>query len=202
MPITETSLSPGFTELYPHFSQRLEAVGGHVHCLQATGVDAAHLAAAIVVRYPAGEDTAANTRVVWIAEETTRSAPELLAALKDRGLEPRVATDPAEVRDQPLGLAIARATIAETGSSLLVEPTVAGRSVTLMTQVLIVLCEKATLVPRLTEAASILREVSADGASYATFVTGPSRTADIERTLAVGVQGPGVFHVIFTDEIS
>ena len=200
MPITETSASANFTELYPHFSQRLEAVGGHVHCLQATGVDA--LATAIVERYPTQPDGATTDRVIWIAEETTRAAPELLGALRKHGLEPRVATDPAEVRDQPLGFAIARATIAETGSSLLVEPTVAGRSVTLMTQVLIVLCEEATLVPGLIEAAPILREVSTDGASYATFVTGPSRTADIERTLAVGVQGPGVLHVIFTDSIS
>lgn len=191
-----------FNQLYPHFKQRLEAVGGHAHCLQEGEVDA--LATAIVERYPAPTTATAATidRVVWIAEETTHAAPELVAALRDRGLEPRVATDPALVRDQPFGLAIARATIAETGSSLLVEPTVAGRSVTLMTQVLIVLCEQATLVPSLTEAAPILREVSADGASYATFVTGPSRTADIERTLAVGVQGPGVFHVIFTDRFA
>ena len=187
-----------FTELYPHFAERLEAVGGH--CLQAAGTEA--LASAIAECYPVQSDDGSTDRVIWIAEETTRVAPQLLAALKDRGLDPRIATDPAEVRDQPLGLAIARATIAETGSSLLVEPTVAGRSVTLMTQVLIVLCQKATLVPGLTEAAPILREVSANGASYATFVTGPSRTADIERTLAVGVQGPGVFYVIFTDIVS
>lgn len=191
-------ITTDFTQLYPHFAERLEAVGGH--CLQAAGTEA--LATAIAERYPTQTDDTSVGRVIWIAEETTRAAPELLEALKDRGLEPRVATDPAEVRDQPLGLAIARATIAETGSSLLVEPTVAGRSVTLMTQVLIVLCEEATLVPGLTEAAPILRQVSADGASYATFVTGPSRTADIERTLAVGVQGPGVFQVIFTDSIS
>ncbi|MGI8486837.1 MAG: LutC/YkgG family protein [Thermomicrobiales bacterium] len=189
-----------FNQLYPHFKQRLEAVGGHVDCLHDAGVDA--LATAIVERYPAEPDATATDRIVWIAEETTRAAPELLAALKVRGLEPRIATDPAAVRDQPLGLAIARATIAETGSSLLVEPTVTGRSVTLMTQVLIVLCNEATLVAGLTEAAPILRDVSNEGASYATFVTGPSRTADIERTLAVGVQGPGVFHVIFTASIS
>jgi L-lactate dehydrogenase complex protein LldG len=35
------------------------------------------------------------------------------------------------------------------------------------------------------------------GPSYATFVTGPSRTADIERQLTIGVQGPAAMHVVF-----
>ncbi|MGN6483592.1 MAG: LutC/YkgG family protein [Thermomicrobiales bacterium] len=174
------------------FTQRLATAGG-IAVEVAGGVDA--LAAAIAERNPDGN------RVVWIAQETTGRAPDLLAALTAIGLEPRVSPGPAEVRDQPLGLTIARATIAETGSSLLVEPTVEGRSVTLMTDTLIVLADPAALVPSLMEAAPILREVSAAGASYATFVTGPSRTADIERTLAVGVQGPGVFHVLFTSDI-
>jgi L-lactate dehydrogenase complex protein LldG len=174
------------------FTQRLATAGG-VAVEVADGVEA--LAAAIAERNPDG-----NT-IVWIAQETSQSAPALLEALRTNGLEPRVSTGPAEVRDQPLGLTIARATIAETGSSLLVEPTVEGRSVTLMTETLIVLADSDALVPSLMEAAPILREVSAHGASYATFVTGPSRTADIERTLAVGVQGPGVFHVLFSSDI-
>jgi L-lactate dehydrogenase complex protein LldG len=56
-------------------------------------------------------------------------------------------------------------------------------------------------LPGLDETATVLREVSRDGASYATLVTGPSRTADIERQLTVGVQGPAEFHVVFVDDL-
>jgi L-lactate dehydrogenase complex protein LldG len=41
----------------------------------------------------------------------------------------------------------------------------------------------------------------APGGSFATLVTGPSRTADIERVLTVGVQGPGAVMVVFVDEL-
>jgi L-lactate dehydrogenase complex protein LldG len=178
------------TSLLDLFTARLTAVGGHVH----TAPDAASAAQAI-------RTIGSGGGTVWISDDIRQRAPALIAAIEQQGYEPRVPANPGEVRDQPLGLAIAEATIAETGTSILAEPRVESRSVTLMTETLVVVCDSARLLPSLDEAATVLREISSSGTSYATFVTGPSRTADIERQLTVGVQGPGEFHVILIDSL-
>lgn len=69
-----------------------------------------------------------------------------------------------------------------------------------MTNKLIVLCPLDQLLPSLDDAAKLLRNIASDGTSYATLVSGPSRTADIERQLTIGVQGPGELHVIFVED--
>lgn len=40
-----------------------------------------------------------------------------------------------------------------------------------------------------------------DASSYYTFITGASRTADIERVLAIGVHGPQELHILIVEEI-
>jgi L-lactate dehydrogenase complex protein LldG len=186
--MTDTALTP--IEL---FTARLTAVGGQV----ATAFDL--LAAAEQI---ADLARTKNTTTIWVSADIRYRASNLVAALDRLGITCRVPTDPAEVRDQPLGIAIAEATVAETGTSIMSEPRVESRSVTLMTECLVVICPRAKLLPSLTEAAPVLRQISSRGASYATFITGPSRTADIERQLTVGVQGPGEFHVILIDRMS
>lgn len=176
------------THLWLAFTERLEAVGGHVHRASSPESGAAIIA---MIAEGGGE--------IWASRDAMNFVPDLIDAIVNAGLTVRMSDDPAAIRDQPLGLAFARAAIAETGSALLVEPAISDRSVTLMTQTLIILCPESAIVSSLDEAAGLLREVSRGGASYATFITGPSRTADIERELTVGVQGPGVLHLILVD---
>lgn len=141
---------------------------------------------------------AGDEEPVWISHSVDAAFPGLAGVLRDAGIAHQLAAGASEVRDAALGVTVAELAIAETGSVLLNEPALADRSVSLMTERLIVLCPADKLVPSLDEAAPVLRRIAVNGPSYSTFVTGPSRTADIERELAIGVQGPGVLTVAFT----
>lgn len=178
--------SATFPQLFAAFNEQLALAGGHA------------VIATSLAELP--DDLSGGEAEAWVSEAATERFPDLVGVLTVAGIDVRTPSDPATVRDAPLGITAARLAIAETGSVLLVEPDVANRAVSLMTQRLIVLCPADALVPSLDEAAPVLREVTEVGPSYATFVTGPSRTADIERELAIGVQGPGVLQVVFVQD--
>ena len=174
-------------EALQRFTERLEAVAGHV-----TVADSINEAAQAIVAL-AGER---GTRQVIAAAELTEALPALRASVESAGLSWRVPQTFAETRDAPLGLSLGRLAVAETGSVLLAETTLKDRAVGLLSAAQMVICPKSLLVPTLAEATPMLVAMSTRGA-YTSFVTGPSRTADIERELTVGVQGPAKFNVLF-----
>ena len=90
------------------------------------------------------------------------------------------------------GVTGARMGIAETGSVVLSSGE-SGLTASLLPEVHIAILKSTDIVPTLAEALARreLREVSA-----ATIITGPSRTADIEMALTIGVHGPKELHVI------
>ena len=59
---------------------------------------------------------------------------------------------------------------------------------------------KSGLVRRLYDAEAYLEGLMEDGPMFTSFVSGPSRTADIERVLALGVHGPLELHVALMEE--
>lgn len=137
---------------------------------------------------------------IWSTPDLEQQWPGLVSELAERDITIRSDSSPDMTRDQPWGLTTARAAIVESGSVVLHENTLDHRSVSLMTNRLMVLCPLDQLLPSLDDAAKLLRKIASDGNSYASFVSGPSRTADIERQLTIGVQGPGELHVIFVEE--
>jgi L-lactate dehydrogenase complex protein LldG len=78
----------------------------------------------------------------------------------------------------------------ETGTLVLRASPDRSRAVSLLPRVHLALVRAANLRADL---ATVLREMRAD--PYSVFVTGPSRTADIELTVTIGVHGPQVLHV-------
>jgi len=140
---------------------------------------------------------------VIIASEVMRHLPSIAPALTSAGLRVRTSASPAETRDAPLGVSMGRLAVAETGSVLLSEPSLEDRSVGMLTLAHATICPTIALVASLDDAAPLIRGLSlAKGGAFSTLVTGPSRTADIERVLTVGVQGPGKVMTLFVDDLS
>ncbi len=105
----------------------------------------------------------------------------------------------AVVADADLGVSTALLGVAETGSVLLGSNVPEHRLVGMLARTHAVVVLAGTIVASLDDAALELRRVTAPGQRqlrYCGLVTGPSRTADIERVLTVGVQGPRALHLI------
>ena len=103
------------------------------------------------------------------------------------------------VRALPGGVGVVRAAkgIAQTGTCIVVTDDESLRLETMLPEVSVILLNSADILPDLPSAAPFLREQQTQGrASYVSFITGPSRTADIERVSAIGVHGPLELHIV------
>ena len=185
-----------YTDLFMHFQQQLSSAGGESHRVACLAE-----AAEIIVAHPA---LIAGEIVVPPNFSQHKHWGAILPLVSSKGITIREAGSPASVADAPTGLSGAEVAIAEAGSVLLAENTLEARVVSMLTLTHFVLVSEDKLVPMLDDAAVILQQLTKAGPDqrhYCSFVTGPSRTADIERTLTIGVQGPKTLCVIIvTDE--
>ena len=85
--------------------------------------------------------------------------------------------------------------LADTGSVVLAASPEEPRASSLLPDVHITLVAEGRILPGLEE---LFDAVGSDLPSALAIVTGPSRSADIEQTLAVGVHGPREVHVVLT----
>ncbi len=137
---------------------------------------------------------------IVVSGDMMREFPEFMNALDAAGCAWRVPESLESSLDAPLGLSLVEAVLVETGSVVLAEPSPSDRGVSLITLNIVMLIPVGRIVPGLEEGMAIISEVARQG-GYASFVTGPSRTADIEMSLTVGVQGPKRVYYLFVDSV-
>jgi L-lactate dehydrogenase complex protein LldG len=89
------------------------------------------------------------------------------------------------------GITACEAAVAQTGSILVSSGTCGGRALSILPHVHVVILHVAQVAGTLGDAFELVRERHAGRLpSMLSFITGPSRTGDIERILVLGAHGP------------
>jgi len=99
--------------------------------------------------------------------------------------------DVCELEQCDAGISACDALVAQTGGVLVTSQSAGGRALSVLPPHHVVLARREQLVPDLTAAFALLK-AKYQGAypSMISFITGPSRTGDIERILVLGAHGP------------
>jgi L-lactate dehydrogenase complex protein LldG len=99
-----------------------------------------------------------------------------------------------------IGFTVAQAGIAETGTLMLDSRSEELRLATMICEVHICVLRTSTIRETSFDAESLLRSMNKEAPAYVAFISGASRTADIERVLAIGVHGPLELHILLLED--
>jgi L-lactate dehydrogenase complex protein LldG len=92
--------------------------------------------------------------------------------------------------------------VAETGTLVLLSDAGRDSRLNFVSQTHIVIVEASSIVGPYEDVWTRLTEANISMPRAVNFITGPSRTADIEQTLELGAHGPGEIHVMIVDPAS
>jgi L-lactate dehydrogenase complex protein LldG len=156
--------------------------------------DSAEAAGAIIKRFVSVED--AVSYIKELAAGALLSASYLPQEIREAFAGTTFALSE-NAADTLLCVSFANAGIAGTGSLLLELTDPQERGATALPVLHAVFVRASTIVPDLDSLHDVLaRELTSAKTTYLSITTGPSRTADIERVLTIGVHGPKELHVL------
>jgi len=193
-------------DLLGEFTARLTAVGGHAYCaedpLQAR-LQCRDIIETLLARGFSLERAA-------LSGHTLLQDLELDGLLRRMGLsvgfftgsqllDPVPNTDSAfELETADIGVTGVEYALASSGTLVVAASSYHPRAVSLLPPVHLAIVQRAQLLKDL---AALARRIAQDAPtllpSGLALITGPSRTADIEQTLSIGVHGPAEVHVVF-----
>jgi L-lactate dehydrogenase complex protein LldG len=172
------------------FRDNLETVDGR--CIVAAGeIEVVQALKGIISSL---RDTPLQPRRIAISDAPfiERLANQIEEDVEEIGITPSAA----QLFGYDLGITAAQAAIAETGTLVLDSNHERHRLVSLLPPVHVAIIEASQICLTLGEALAGLQPAGGEISPTITLVTGPSRTADIELTLAIGVHGPQKLFVI------
>lgn len=175
------------------FKEKLEAANGH--CVIARSeLEIVRALTSIIA-----DLQATNLRARRIALSNSLVLERLVNLIAVEVSEVCIAPTAADLFSFDVGVTTAQGAIAETGTLVLDSSRERHRLTSLVPPVHIAIIDAAQIHRTLGEALSALQSENNEISSIVTFVTGPSRTADIELTLAIGVHGPQELYVIVNE---
>ncbi len=186
------------------FAEKLTAVGGKVHCVESADqarrllldlAAAQQVGHAAICAYPdlanlGLEDALAEAGITVTRVAPSDWTPEIRQALR------------VDLVQADLAISGADYAVAETGTLVLAAGSFNPRTATALPRIHVALVRPERLLPTYQDLTLLLKadwlsDDSQLSSSCFTFVTGPSRTGDIEQTLTIGAHGPGEMHVIW-----
>jgi L-lactate dehydrogenase complex protein LldG len=163
-----------------------------------------------VTRVATGKDAVAaivnvlktmNAKMVVCVPEAITTATGLVNAIKEAGIT--IYTQPEEIakyaKIADAGITEMEFAVAETGSCVENDDQVEKRLCSALPPVHFGLLKTEKVIATIPDAFAIFSKIFDRG--YISFITGPSRTADIERVLTIGVHGPGRMIPVFIDNV-
>jgi L-lactate dehydrogenase complex protein LldG len=187
-------------DVLDQFQAELAALHGHVHLCDGPA-DALEQLGTLL------EAAGAGKVLAWqLKDLPVPGIDSLLESLGITCVEPDVlsADDRAAqlnmLESVPIGITGADVAIAESGSMLVLSDQGRGRLASLLPPTHIAIIPAERIVQTMPDAFALLREQYGDrmfeDRSNLAIISGPSRTADIELSLTLGVHGPKEVHVI------
>lgn len=173
------------------FLKELEALGGHGRRVEALEEAREYIVAL-------ARERGAKLLIRWDVEELERLGAD--RPLEEAGVEVALWRELENFREvagrADIGLSTAEWAIAETGSLVLTSGPGRGRTVTLLPPVYVAVVAAERVLSTVPEAIGLYAGDGGGLPANVCFHTGPSRSGDIEMSLAIGVHGPGEVHVI------
>ncbi len=99
-----------------------------------------------------------------------------------------------------VGITLADYGIVETGTLVMDSSAEETRLASMLSEVHVAVLPVSKLKPSAFEMVNEINELLSGAGAYTAFITGASRTADIERVLAMGVHGPLELHIMLVEE--